>query len=564
MRHRINFRLLRLAALGAMLTAALAAQEEGNRFALVIGNDAYIANPLQNAVNDARLLDKALKDAGFKTTLVEDVNLASLESSVSEFLAKPGPADTALFFYAGHGVQIENENFLVPVDFGAAGSASAAKQKLFSMAQLFAGLKKGPRRSIVILDACRSNPMAQQNSLPAGLAQPQNPPDESYVVFSTGPGQTAADNSSGRNSYFSEALAMEIARPDTTIEEVVNHVRATVSNETHGEQTPWALSSLKATFYFHPLVKTSADRTISMNTKWMAEARRFEQWGEWQEALERVARIIQSKSGGSLQAAAEGRKAYLAARQDAEAAYDRGDYAAAAQAFEAAFRLDPFAIEAAFQGVSSYLQQDQIPQAVRLLHLIRAQGSSDAGAKAVKMLDELKTVDGAAAEEAVAAETAPPPAGQLFPGVHAGLPDWDAGARLLANSPVDASGVLQELGAKLSPPAAPQPPTDAMSAIGELLKGVFHVEVAANLETRDLTLKRAAAGTLDDNTGFLEIDGRDALVPVLFQGKILHLPAGLAVPAGKYEIRSLESGKVVDSQSVEVTPGALQMVTIKR
>src|SRR4051812_32265669 len=105
----------------------LAAAEEGKRVALIIGNNNYSMSPLQNAINDARLMDKALRAAGFKTILREDTTYTSMEESAAEFASLLGPDDTALFFYAGHGVQIENENFLVPVDFQAANSVIQAK-----------------------------------------------------------------------------------------------------------------------------------------------------------------------------------------------------------------------------------------------------------------------------------------------------------------------------------------------------------------------------------------------------------------------------------------------------
>src|SRR5579872_6097028 len=141
MLYTSHLRFARLVWILAAIAGFAAAQDEGNRFALVIGNNSYVASPLQNAMNDARAMHKALTDAGFRSTLVENSNLVALQSNVGEFLAKLGPADTALFFYAGHGVQIENENFLVPVDFEAASSVVAAKFKLFSVAQVFEALK---------------------------------------------------------------------------------------------------------------------------------------------------------------------------------------------------------------------------------------------------------------------------------------------------------------------------------------------------------------------------------------------------------------------------------------
>src|ERR1700730_9632787 len=109
-------------------SAAIASpQEERKRIALIFGNNAYSSSPLQNAVNDARAIEKALKEAGFKTIMRENANKTAMEEATAEFVAQLGPDDTALFFYAGHGIQIENENFLVPVDFEAASSVIQAK-----------------------------------------------------------------------------------------------------------------------------------------------------------------------------------------------------------------------------------------------------------------------------------------------------------------------------------------------------------------------------------------------------------------------------------------------------
>ena len=565
-------RIVLLCALAAA-TAAASPQEEGNRYSLVIGNNSYISSPLQNAVNDARIIDKALKDSGFRSTLVENASQVALQSAVGEFLSKLGPNDTALFFYAGHGVQIENENFLVPVDFEAPDSVVAAKFRLFSVAQLLDGLRNRPKRSIVILDACRSNPIAQQKSLTAGLAQPQNAPNESYIVFSTGPGQTAADNPNGRNSYFSEALAVEIAKPGLTIEQVVNHTRATVSSETSGNQTPWALSSLKATFYFHTPANIEAENTSSMAAKWLADAKHLEQREEWDDAIERITEIIQKKAGGSLQQTAERRIGYLTARRDAQAAFDKGDYAGAAKEYEAAFKLDPFAIDAAFEGVTSYLLQDKLDQAIVLLHAIRVRGTSESTARAMKMLDELKAVNPLAAQETRAAIPAPPPVEEMFSGVRFGMPDWDGSRRVLASSPVDESRFVKDIEATappVPPPAENQekggdPTAQAAATQTELslmLKSIFHVEISPTGETRDLLIKRATGGA--SNAGFLQLEGADKQIPVVYQGQVHYLPSKLALEPGKYEIKSIQDGQVVATQQVEITAGAPQKFEVKR
>jgi len=560
----------------ALATAAGMPQEEGNRYALVVGNNAYVAGPLQNAVNDARLMDKALKEAGFRSTLVENASLVAMQSAVGEFLSRLGPSDTALFFYAGHGVQIENENFLVPVDFEAPASVIAAKFRLFSAAQLFEGLRNRPKRSIVILDACRSNPIARQAALTAGLAQPQNSPNESYVVFSTGPGQTAADNPNGRNSYFTEALAVEIGKPGLTIEEVVNHTRATVSSETSGNQTPWAISSLTSTFFFRPSLNAATENAASLAMKWMTDAKRFEQREEWSEAIDRLNQVIQKKAGGNLQAAAESRLGYLTARRDAQASFEKGDYAAAAAAYVNAVNLDPFAIDAGFEGAFSYLLQDDVDGAVLLLHAIRVRGTGESTAKAMKILAALKDVSAPAAQEVSAEVPAPPPIEEMFPAMRFGAPDLEGSRRLLATTPVDPARFVNEIGttlAPLQPPASPAPsgadpsplPSgDQTATLSAAMKEIFHLEIAPTAETRDLVIRRAAAGTLDTNSGSLEIEGADKQIPVVYQGRIQYLPAKLSLQAGKYEVRSVQDGKVVSTQEVNIQAGWPQKVSVKR
>lgn len=561
--------------LAAALAVCAFAQEEGNRYALVIGNNSYAgAAALQNAVNDARVIHKALQEASFRSELVENANWVTIQQKIGDFLGKLGPADTALFFYAGHGVQIENENFLVPVDFEPASNVVASKFRLFSVAQLFDGLKNRPRRSIVILDACRSNPIAQQNSLTAGLAQPQNPPNNSYVLFSTGPGQTAADNPNGRNSYFSEALSIEISRPGASLDEVVTRVTATVTSETTGRQAPWKLGSLTDTFYFHPPSNLAAENAASMSVKWLADARRFEQREEWDDAIDRVQEIVQRKPGGSVQDAAEGRIAYLTARRDAQAAYDKGDYAAAAAAYDKALQMDPFAIDAAFEGVDSYLQIEQIDPAVRLLHHVRVRGTSEATLKAQKMLAELKPVNQAAAGEAAAEVPAPPSIEEIFSSAHFGTPDWDGGKRVLTGTSADLSRTLKEVEAKYptpppvdaaAAPAADAPQTNAADqAISQLLKSIFHVEVVQSGETRDIVIKRATSGTLTENVGIVQLEGLDPSTAVIYQGRVVHLPASLTLQAGKYEIRAVDKGDVVSVQQIDVAAGVSQKVTLKR
>ena len=240
-------------------------------------------SPLRNAVNDAHSMEQALATAGFQTRVVENAKKAEMEAAIGEFLDKIGPDDVALFFYAGHGVQIESENFLVPVDFPQAGTISAAKFACMSVAQVFDELKrKRPKQCIVILDACRTNPITARYSLAAGLAKPQDMPKEAYVVFSTGPGQVASDNPDGRNSWFTEALADYISQPTMTvdIEELLKRVSKRVSDATEGRQVPYKDSNMTGRFYFHPPANDDSDIDPNLMQKWMDDAMLHEQHGD--------------------------------------------------------------------------------------------------------------------------------------------------------------------------------------------------------------------------------------------------------------------------------------------
>ena len=247
--------MFRLAILGAVLGLVLGGQAAAeSRIALVIGNAAYGAEigNLPNPANDARLVAKALAGAGFEVTTVVDADQKAMKRAISQFgkqLALGGSDGVGLFYYAGHGVQIGGGNYLIPlhaqlqseadVDMEAVDAQWILKQMEFA----------GNRINIVILDACRNNPLARSlRSVTRGLAR-MDAPTGSFIGYSTAPGETAADGS-GANSPYSSALAAEIAGPAVPLEELFRNVRVKVMAETHGQQVPWDSSSLTGAFYF--------------------------------------------------------------------------------------------------------------------------------------------------------------------------------------------------------------------------------------------------------------------------------------------------------------------------
>ena len=557
---------------------ALRAQDAGKRVALLIGNDSYSISPLKNAVNDARVMEKALKTAGFQTLMLENGKKADMDRIIGEFLDKLGPDDTALFFFAGHGVQIENENFLVPVDFAPVATISAAKFACMSVAQIFDELKrKRAKQNIVILDACRSNPVTAKYSLEAGLAKPQDAPKETFVAFSTGPGQTATDNPDGRNSWFTEALADYISQPALTVEinDMFTRVKKRVSDATEGRQTPWTTANLTTRFYFHQPLNGDSDADSTLLQKWMDDALVREQREEWSEAVELVGRILQKKPGGSLEELARKELPYFTARKDAQSRFEAGDYPGAASLSEQALKLDPFATDAALEGVNSYLLQDRVPEAVTLLKIMRQRGASESVRTADLMLKELAAVSPDAGKEAQASLPQPPPIEEVFSGAHFGVPDWDAGKRHLQSTSVDVTRWTKELKMEVAMPvliataatapaatdAAPQtaavtapadPGTAAQAAA--ITSGIFHVEVVPTGDSRNLRLRPDATVEF----GYVQFDGPIGDTPVVFENKQVVLPTKLKLPAGKYEIRTVDAGKVLNSQTLDVAPSSTQ------
>ncbi len=629
---------------GLAMNALAAPQEEGKRVALIIGNDAYLTRPLQNAVNDARLIDKVLKESGFKTILKENAKKAEMEEALAEFLGQLGPDDTALFYYAGHGVQIENENLLVPVDFEPGSTITLSKFRCFPFNLVIESLKRvRHKRSIFILDACRSNPITESQSLQAGLAIPPDAGGDSLVIYSTNANNVAADNPGGRNSYFTEALADLIAQPGLPISDVVARVTKRVLQETDNRQNPTIFGSPTSRFYFHPPSNLDTESDPTLVEKWMSDAKLREQHEDWPQAIDLVDQVLKKKPGGSLEEMAKLKLPYLEARKDAQARFEAGDYKAAAGLYDQAYKLDLFAIDAAFRGVASYLLEDRLDEAVRLLKAIRVRGTSTQIRKADAMLKELAPVYPEAGKELKSPPPQPPPITEIFSSVRFGTPDFEAGRRVLAAAPVDLSRWTKELSAAATPPPAattvssvpavsPSRANSEPPAAAAPVPTFFHVEVITSSNSRDLLIRKVAdvkvnvsnvrrptgvpvkvttdppgadltvegdpeqrckspciltlnaskqtihanldgfrpgSGTLNvkpsgdelalhlqQETGFLEFDGAGGETAVVVDGKVMsnQVPVKLELPVGKYEIRTVQDGKILAKQDVELKP----------
>jgi uncharacterized caspase-like protein len=223
------------------------------RLALVIGNAAYKHFPLDNPVNDARLIASKLTQAGFKVSLRENLDRNGLVNAQREFSAQLNENTVALLYYAGHGLQLRDRNFLIPTDAEIRTEADIPIQG-FDLAFFLDRMSQAKSRiNIVILDACRDNPFAGRSQNRAqGLAQ-MEAPIGTLLAFATAPGKQTPDNFGARaNSVYSAHLARHMLAPGLPVEIMFKRVRESVVLETKQLQVPWESSSLQGEFAFKP------------------------------------------------------------------------------------------------------------------------------------------------------------------------------------------------------------------------------------------------------------------------------------------------------------------------
>ncbi len=235
----------------ALLQLGFAGEAAAEKKAFIVGNSKYAhVTGLANPANDAQDLATRLKALGYQVTIVFDVERQQFLSRFQTFAQGLRSDDLALFFFAGHALQIGGENYLFPIDAKVDREADA-RQRLVPLNALLADLSRNTRSRIVILDACRNNPFvdeiakAQQTrsaGAAPGLARVYAGVG-SFIAYSTQPGNVALDGD-GRNSPFTAALLRHIAAPGADVHAVMRRVRGDVQRETREQQIPWENSSL--------------------------------------------------------------------------------------------------------------------------------------------------------------------------------------------------------------------------------------------------------------------------------------------------------------------------------
>jgi len=231
------------------------------RVALVIGNGEYTISPLKNPVNDAEEMVKVLEELNFEVISGVNLNQKEMKKLVILFGNKIKNGGAGLFYFAGHGVQVNGRNYLIPVN------AVIETEEDVDIEAIDVGLALSKmegannRLNIVILDACRNNPFARSyRSSASGLAQ-MKAPKGSFISYATAPGSVASDGN-GKNGLFTQELIKNMKIPGMKIEEMFKVVRGSVQAKSNQRQVPWESSSLTGDFYF----KLDTNTNISVPT----------------------------------------------------------------------------------------------------------------------------------------------------------------------------------------------------------------------------------------------------------------------------------------------------------
>ena len=244
-------------ALSALVFAQAAHAER--RVALVLGNSDYKnAVKLPNAKGDAEAIAAVLRSVGFEVVMGTNLGRDAMTEKMSEFGRIAGGADAALFFYAGHGMQLEGKNLLIPIDADLK-SELDAKVRTIEIDSVLQHTMADAKIKLVLLDACRDNPFAKQIVASApktrsvavgtGLAE-MRPGEGTLIAFATGAGQTALDGE-GKHSPFTRALLNHIPTPDAEIRTVLTMVRAQVVEDTRKQQLPWENTNMTGFFFMN-------------------------------------------------------------------------------------------------------------------------------------------------------------------------------------------------------------------------------------------------------------------------------------------------------------------------
>ncbi|MBF0495742.1 MAG: caspase family protein [Deltaproteobacteria bacterium] len=263
MKRTISIYFVMLCLIGVTVAVTVSASERAvvrnktevnkeRRVALVIGNGGYQVSPLNNPVNDARAMSSTLTKLGFQVMEKVDVSEKEMKQAIDAFGDRIGQGGVGLFYFAGHGMQVNGENYLIPVNARIT-SEQDVEYEAVRLGRVLAKMAAaGNRLNLVILDGCRDNPFKRSfRSAAKGLAL-VDAPSGTLIAYATSPNKTASDGPDQENGLYTEKLLKYMQMPGLKVEDVFKRVRQEVQNVSGKDQTPWEASSLVGDFYFVP------------------------------------------------------------------------------------------------------------------------------------------------------------------------------------------------------------------------------------------------------------------------------------------------------------------------
>jgi len=232
---------------GLHLLAALPAEAAEEKIAVVVGNTKYNTSPLANASNDAGLVAESLVQAGFKVNLFFDLKKEDFSKLLKEMDASFDGADVAVFYFAGHGFQVDGQNELLSVDVDTS-SVESVNEKAVHLRDVIDAASTGPDGGLrlIIIDACRDDPFSDLDPrFQAGLSYSEAGGEETMLAFSTSAGKLAFDGPAGGNGPYAIALNRAFEEPETSLFSIFRKIRQQVRIATDGQQIPWVIGSVE-------------------------------------------------------------------------------------------------------------------------------------------------------------------------------------------------------------------------------------------------------------------------------------------------------------------------------
>jgi uncharacterized caspase-like protein len=244
--------------------------DSGPRTALVIGNANYDLGPLKNPVNDAIDIANSLRELGFDVTLLKNAGQNKMRRAINNFGRTLRDGGVGLFYFSGHGIQVDGKNFLIPVG---ASIESEDDVEIDSVAANRVLAKMNTARNslnIVIMDACRNNPFARSfRSSSRGLAS-MDAPKGTFIAYATASDNVASDGT-GDNSPYTSSLVQQLNKPGLKLEDVFKRVSREVQDKTNGKQVPWVGSNFTGDFYFIPPTGNEEDANLQYERQKLAQ-----------------------------------------------------------------------------------------------------------------------------------------------------------------------------------------------------------------------------------------------------------------------------------------------------